>query len=99
MSSLTSEDLSRDLAATELRVFDQWRTVAIFAERGSMVLCSPRLSERTDRASRLWLLVRRVRSPKLAIHLRDELVRVEQDRVMAALPLSTTCSTPTPYSS
>ena len=87
MPSCPSQDPSRDLAATVLRVLDQWRTVATYAERGAMVLWSPRLSELTDRASRLRLLTRRVRSPKLASHLRAELVRVERDRVMAALAL------------
>ncbi len=82
VSSLPTHDPSRDLAATVLRVLDQWHTVATYAERGAMVLWSPRLSELTDRASRLRLLVRRVRSPKLASHLREELVRVERDRVM-----------------
>ena len=83
----TSQNPSRDLASTVLRVLDQWRTVATYAERGAMVLWSPRLSELTDRAERLRLLVRRVRAPNLARHLRAELVRVERDRVMAALAL------------
>lgn len=87
MPSFPSQDPSRDLAATVLRVLDQWRTVATYAERGSMVLWSPRLSEMTDRAQRLRLLVRRVRAPKLTRHLRIELVRVERDRVMTALAL------------
>ncbi len=87
MPHLSSHDPSRDLAATVLRVLDQWRTVATYAERGAMVLWSPRLSELTDRAARLRLLLRRVRAPKLAGHLRAELVRVERDRVMAALAL------------
>ncbi|MCU0650567.1 MAG: hypothetical protein MUF00_21445 [Gemmatimonadaceae bacterium] len=87
MPPLPSHDPSRDLAATVLRVLEQWRTVATYAERGAMVLWSPRLSELTDRASRLRLLVRRVRAPKLAGHLRAELVRVERDRVTAALGL------------
>ena len=87
MSFLPSPDPLRDLAATVVRVLDQWRTVATCAERGAMVLWSPRLSELTDRACRLRLLVRRVRAPKLASHLREELVRVERDRVMAELAL------------
>lgn len=88
MIPLPSQNPSRDLAAAVLRVLDQWRsTVATYAERGAMILWSPHLSELTDRASRLRLLVRRVRSPKLGAHLRAELVRVERDRVMAALAL------------
>jgi hypothetical protein len=87
MTSIPQQDPSRELAATVLRVLGQWRTVAGYAEAGSMVLWSPRLSELSDRASRLRILVGRVRAPKLAGHLRAELVRVERDRVMAALAL------------
>ncbi len=78
---LPPRDAALALAATVLRVLDQWQLVARWAESGAIVLWSPRLSELTDRMQRLRAILARELPHGVRTLLQSELYRLDTERV------------------
>jgi hypothetical protein len=79
--TLPPRDAALALAATVLRVLDQWQLVARWAESGAIVLWSPRLSELTDRMQRLRAVLARELPHGVRTLLHSELHRLDTERV------------------